>query len=215
MLGASQISVYNKALRNLGERKLASITENRDPARYLNDEWTDGVNQCISSGFWNFAMRTQRIDADPTLVPAFGYTRAMAKPKDWVRTFVIADNDAFEPPLQYYVDENYIIYTSATPIYMRYVSDDPNYGWNLTLWTPGFIEYVAAYLAFVIAPRTVKDKTEVERLDKAQQKWLIKAAARDSMDLPPGKPPYGTWVTSRAPRGSVYPFGGAGGGIGD
>lgn len=217
MLGASQLGVYNKALRNLGERKLANLQEKRDPRFYLDDEWTEGVQQCLSAGYWNFAMRTLRIDASPEIQPAFGFKNVFPKPEDWVRTFIVADNEDFNLPLKDYVDENFAIYTGITPIYLRYVSDDPNFGWNLTRWTPGFVEYVAAYLAFIIAPRTGKAKDDVDKLDKRQQKWLIKAASRDAMDLPPGRPPHGTWVTSRAPRGSVYPFacdGGGGGGGG-
>lgn len=207
MAGASALGVYNVALRHLGERKLASPSENRESRRYLDDEWDAAVLQCLSRGFWNFALRTDQIPAETTLTPAFGYQYAFAKPTDWIRTFLIADNDTFNPDLRRFHDENGYWFADISPLYVRYVSSDPNRGLAMSLWTPGFVEYLGAYLAHTIAPRITQDEAKITRIEKAADRLLNQGLARDAMDLPPGETPYGTWVMSRAPRGSMRAVG--------
>ena len=54
-----KLSIYNGALNILGERKLASETENREPRYQLDDIWdNDMVDRCLQMGQWNFAARS-------------------------------------------------------------------------------------------------------------------------------------------------------------
>jgi hypothetical protein len=207
-MGATQMGVYNKALRHLEERKLAALTEQREPLRYLNDEWSDAVEFCLFQGFWNFSIRNQQNNASTQNVPNFGYIFAFPKPTDWVKTFMIADNSDYNPTLRRYDDQNNFWYADVTPLYTKFISNDPNFGLNMALWTPGFIEYLAAYLAWLCAPRLKQAQDKVDRLEKLQKKKRTEAIAIDAMDLPPGQFPVGTWVQSRAPRGSILPIGG-------
>lgn len=207
MAGASQLGIYNKSLRHLEERKLLSLQENREPLRYLNDEWQDAVNFCLYQGYWNFSIRLQEIPADTTQGPNFGFEYSFAKPADWVRTFQIADNDHFMPLLRNYSDQNNVWYADISPIYVKFISNDPNFGLNMSLWTPGFVEYLAAYLARLLVPRIKQAESKIDRLDKVLKQARAAAKATDAMDLPPGQIPYGTWVMSRAPRGSILPYG--------
>jgi hypothetical protein len=207
-MGASQLGVYNKALRWLGERKTLSLAEGREPIRLLNDEWEDAVGVCLYAGFWNFAIRERMANPDAGRAPLFGFQFSYAKPPDWVRTFQISESDRYDEFLKRYVDQNNIWYADIAPIYVRHISNDPNYGFNLALWTPAFVEYVAAYLALMLALRVKGSMDKVEMLEKKVDSLKKNALSKDAMDQPPGKIPYGTWVTSRAPRGSVTPMGG-------
>lgn len=206
-MAASQFSIYNKALRWLEERKLASLTENREPRRYLNDEWQDAVNFILSQGYWKHAIRTVQANADTTQAPNFGYEYSFQKPSDWVSTFQVADNEVFVPLQRHYDDANNYWYADITPLYIKYVSSDPNFGWNMALWTPGFVEYLAGYLAQLLVPRIKQAGDKVDRIDKLVRRLRTEGLAKDAMDLPVGKPPPGTWVMSRAPRGSILPYG--------
>ena len=207
MAGATQLSIYNKALRHLEERKLASINENREPLRYLNDEWADAVEYCLYDGYWNFAVRLISSQAEKNISPNFGYAYCFKKPSDFVRLFQMSDNENFDPLLRNFTDQAGYWYTDITPVFVKYVSNDSQYGMNMSAWTPGFIEYLAAYLARLCAPRLKQSQDKIEGLDKVLKRARANAMSIDAMDLPPGKPPYGTWVTSRAPRGSVQPMG--------
>ena len=40
---SDRLDVYNGALRRLGSRRLASLTENREPRRVLDDIWNNGA----------------------------------------------------------------------------------------------------------------------------------------------------------------------------
>ena len=45
---ASKLSIYNGALRAIGERRLASLTEDRASRRELDDAYDDVVANCLS-----------------------------------------------------------------------------------------------------------------------------------------------------------------------
>jgi hypothetical protein len=207
MSGANQLLVYNAALRYLSERKLASLSEPREPRRALDDEWSGALLFILSDGYWKASIRTDRIDASTTLTPNFGFEFAFPKPGDWVRTYQVADNEGFNPLLRRYDDANNVWYADISPIYAKFVSNDPNFGLNLALWTPGMVEYLAVYLAWLCAPRLKQSGDAVDRLEKLVKRKRADALAKDAMDLPPGMPAFGTWIQSRAPRGSILPFG--------
>ena len=206
-MAASQMSVFNKALRWLEERSLASLSEQREPVRLLNNEWQDAVQTCLEKDYWKHAIRESQFSPDVNRTPNFGFLWAFTKPTDWVSTFQVSDNPAYDPLHRRFTDQNNVWYADSNPLYVRYVSNDPDYGWNLALWRAGFTEYVAAYLAWLLAPRTKQWQQKVDAIEKILRKAEARAIAQDAMQGPPGKPPYGTWVTSRAPRGGVYPFG--------
>lgn len=206
-MGASQLSIYNKALRNLEERKAASLTEGREPVRYLNDEWTDAVNAVLYDAAWNFSIRSVKVDASTNSVPNFGPKYAFPKPTDWTKTFLVASNEIYNPTLHTYDDANNFWFADISPIYVKYVSNDPNFGWNMSLWTPGFAEYLGIYLAWLLCPRAKQWEAKMDAIEKRKENIRRRAIAKDAMDLPPKSLPFGSWVQSRAPRGSIVPYG--------
>lgn len=206
-MGASQLSIYNGALRYLQERKLASLTENREPRRYMDDEFAGNNEFCLSQGNWTFAINEVELQASTTLIPNFGFAYAFPLPPDYDHIFNLADNESYNPLLRYYTIQNNIIYADITPLYMRYVSNGPNYGLNLGMWTPPFIDYVEARLAWLCAPRLKQKQETIESIEKIMKSAKATAVNKDSQNLPPGITPYGLWVQSRAPRGSITPLG--------
>lgn len=197
----TKLSLYNKALRHLGERKLASLTEDREARRYLDDEYPDIVLGALRSGLWNFAMRAIQIDADGATVPSFGYQSAFEKPCDWVRTAWISTSETFDPPLRNYRDQEGYWLANADTLYARYVSKD--LGGDLSRWPADFAEYVGVKLATTIAPRITQSESLTEALEKREKLYWKRAQANDAMDEPPLPWPLGTWTTSRIRRGYV------------
>jgi len=205
-MAASQLGVYNKALRWLEERPLGSLTENREPRRLLDSEWSDAVLTVLYDAYWLHAIRNVKVDASANEVPQFGYKYAFPKPPDWTKTYLVADNEIFDPPLRRYDDLNNVWYSDISPIYVKYVSSDPDWGWNMSLWTPGFSEYLGIHLAWLLCPRVKQWSQKMEELEKRKEMIRRRAIAKDAMDLPPRSMPVGTWVQSRAPRGSILPY---------
>jgi len=198
MPGVTQLSLYNKALRHLGERRLASLSEDREPRRLLDDEYSDALNYCLGQGFWNFAMRTISIDYDTGIEPPFGLQYAFAKPSDWLRTYQIASDEMFSCPLTHWTDESQYWYANVQTMYVGYISNGDTYGLDLSQWPDTFVEYVAIYLARKIAPSlTSISEDKLEALEKREKRYRIDARAKDAMNEPVKYPPTGTWVRSR------------------
>lgn len=193
---ASKLGLYNSALLVLGERKLASLSEAREPRRALDDAWDDAVAYCLEAGFWNFAMRAVQTDHSASFTPAFGYTYAFTKPEDFIRTFALGSTETFDPPLLTVVDEPGYWYANVDPLYVKYVSNDAAYGMDLSLWSESFSEYVSLRLANKTSKR-ITGKFADDDLKKEEKRALAQARSKDAMDEPVGFPPRGTWVTSR------------------
>jgi hypothetical protein len=193
---ASKIGQYNAALLILGERRLASLSEAREPRRALDDAWDDAAAYCLEAGFWNFAMRAVQADASASVTPTFGYQYATAKPSDFVRLYAFGSTETFDPPLLNVVDEPNYWYSNVDPLYVKYVSSDPAYGMDLSNWSESFADYNATRLAARTCKR-ITGKFPDDALKKMEKDALAIARSKDAMDEPPGFPPRGTWVLSR------------------
>jgi len=193
-----QLSIYNGALTILGERKLASLTENRPPRKKLDDIWgNDMRKRVLQHGQWNFAARAVELGFSPSTTPAFGYQFAFDKPIDFVRTMMVCYDEYFNIPITRYSDEAKWLFTDTELIYFKYVSMDTQWGFDLSLWPENFTEYVEHYMAFKVAPRLTGldfDKLDLGRL---MEHALIAAKATDAMESPAKFPPKGGWARAR------------------
>lgn len=214
-MGYSRLQLYQDALLLCKERFLASLTEAVEARRLLDNVWnSDGVRYCLEQGQWQFAMRTVRIDFDPDITTQFGYRYAFGKPTDWVLTSALCSDERFTTPLTQYADETAYWTADLTPIYVKYVSDDNQFGLNLALWPASFSDYVAAYFAGQIVGKLGKDKETREEilaprvgiLDRAK----LVAKNRAAMTQGTKYPATGSWVKARMGRRSGGPLGDGG-----
>lgn len=201
-MGTTRLLIYNNALRICGERKLASLTENREPRRLLDDVWTSpGVDFCLEQGQWNFAMRTIRIDYDPGVEPDYGYQRAFLKPDDWIRTAGVCTDEFFTNPLLQYFDEANYWYASLDTLYVRYVSNDVAYGGDLGRWPGTFISFVDTYFASQIITKLTQDKERRDAVMKELKRAKRDALNKDAMNDATRMPAPGSWVRARSGGG--------------
>lgn len=197
----TRLSLYNAALRHLGSRELASLSENRESRRVLDGVWNSGlVNTLLETGLWNFAIRAVRLEYTPSIAPDFGYARAFAKPDDFVRTAAVCSEEFFNLPLTQYADEAAYWFSDLDPLYVKYVSNDADYGGNLTQWPPGFTRWAETYLAHRVAKRLTGSDSAMADMLKLQDRLLIDAKSRDAMAEPTAFPPQGSWVRARSQR---------------
>ena len=195
-----KITLYNKALRALGETKVLA-EENREPKRVLDDIWDSGfVNTCLEAGQWNFATRTAQWDYTPSIEPPFGYRYAFQLPIDMVRMVAIASDEYFKNVLTEYAPEANFIFSDLESLYIKYISNDNAYGNNMALWTPSFINFAALALAYEAAPRITNNKANTADILAKMQSALLDAQAKNGMARPTTYFPTGDWVSSR--RGS-------------
>lgn len=192
-----KLSVWNGALVMIGERTLASLTENREPRRVLDTVWPMALRYVLEQGFWNFAMRSAAIEYDPNISPSFGYSFAFEKPSDWIRTAALSAEATFRDPLRDYVDEAGYWWSNTDPIYVRYVSDDIQYGGDLSRWPATFHRYVESHLASLLCERLTQNSSKLDDLRKIERARLTDARSKDAMADPPGVMPLGQWVRAR------------------
>jgi len=193
-----KLGLYNDALRECGQRKLASLTEDTPARYYLDDVWDGGaVDHCLQQGYWNFAIRTVKIDYEAAIEPDFGYAHAFTKPGDFLRLVQIGTNGEFKPPLNQYEDERGYWWAEYETIYVRYVSNDEDYGGDLSLWTPAFAKFFALYMAAEIAPRLTGAKVDMERMERRLRMARTEARSLDAMEEPTRFAPEGRWTQAR------------------
>lgn len=209
-MATDRLKIYNGALRLCRARAIASLTVNEEARRLLDNVWNDGgVRYCLERGQWRFAMRATMLTPDPAVTPSFGYPNAYPKPTDWIDTSAVCQDEFFNTPLTQYADEVGYWFASINPIYVKYVSDDPLFGSNLSNWPVSFTEYVKAYFASQIVGKLAQDESVVSALLGPKrdgtggivQSTLVTAKNRDAMAGPTTFPAQGSWTRARMGRG--------------
>lgn len=214
-MSATRLSIYNDALLLCGERALASLTEEREPRRLLDQVWNqNGVDECLEEGQWNFAMRTIQIDYDPDIEPDFGYSRAFSKPSDWILTSALCCDEFFRVPLLQYSDEAGYWYAELDTIYVKHVSNDASYGADLSKWPRSFTEFVVTHFASKIALKLTNSDAKVRLAINPENprhsirgRALTNAKSRCAMANPTSFEAQGNWSKARM-RGNYRRDGG-------
>lgn len=149
---STQLSVFNGALRLLGEASIDDVDDTNKPAPALRDAWEDVVRYALEVHNWNFASKRAELQRI-TATPAHSYDYYYAKPSDWQRTISIRDiADDHGETIIYSVDEGGgdeypkgLIATSVSSIFMRYISSD--YMTKVGNWPETFARFVSSLLA--------------------------------------------------------------------
>lgn len=194
-----RLSIYNGALLMTGSRRLASLTENVESRRVLDDIWDNqGRQRCLEKGLWNHAMRTVQADYSASVAPPFGFRRAFDKPTDIVRLVSLCEDEFFTKPLYRYQDEGEYWFADLDTIYVRYVSNDASYGLDMSMWPESFTEYVEGYFALKAIKRLTDAKTDADDLKEDVRKLLVHAKANDAQKDPVGFAPATSWQRARS-----------------
>lgn len=190
----TKLTVFNDALRMLGQPMLASDLQEGEDGRYLRAAWQTAVELAHEKTAWDFA-RTRWQCARLATTPVHTYDYYYAIPADCLRLLTVSDSG--EPGtalLTYAVDQGKIA-TSATTVYITYVSDSSEAA--VGRWSQSFAHYVATELALSCAPKL--NSSAVDTISKERKKALSDAIGLDAAQGPPVKRQHGAW--SRAARG--------------
>lgn len=194
----TKLSIYNGALTRVGERKLASLSENREPRRVLDSVWDDGfLNKILQAGQWKFATRAAEVDYDAAITPDFGLRYAFEKPSDFVRTCAICSDEYFNQPLLDYSDNAGYWYADLQTIYVKWVSNGADYGADYDLWPANFVEFAEWALAEKIVKRLTQSESGLQDARKELAKARTMALSTDAQSEPTKFPPSGSWVGAR------------------
>lgn len=193
-----QLSLYNRALtRHLGERKLASLTENREPRRVLDDVWPDAIKYCLEQGQWKFALRTSKLTYSPSVDPEFGYQRGFEKPDDCVRLVKMCSDEYLDQPLLRYAEEANWWFCDLDDIYVSYVSNSIDFGGDYANWPETFARFVALHLADSTGLRITQSERTLENIAKDLKTAKKDALSKDALQGPTQFLPQGSWLNAR------------------
>lgn len=205
ILDADKLNIYNGALRRLGSGKLASLAENREPRRVMDDIWgpsSEVVKGALERGEWNFAIRTLEGVYSTSVEPDFGLSRAYNKPDDFCRLVGLCADPYFEYALldKEYVEEAGYWFTDLDVIYIRYISSDDSYGFNSSLWLENFKEYLECKMAWEACERLTNSAQKKQLIERDMDKALTVAKSHDAMGDGTKFVTEGTWRAARASR---------------
>jgi len=184
---ATQLGLYNAALRHLGQRKLSATTDDVEARYVLDDEYSTALVYCLRQGCWNFALEENSIASASAAGSSVTYGNRFAKPADWVRTRDVSSSSTFDPPLTDFVDMAGYWYASSSiaTLYVRFVSSTP--GILVANFPSDYAEYVSAYLAWLVYRKVTGGNVEERAIfaETVLDPALRMALANDALD---GKP---------------------------
>lgn len=195
---ADKLQIFKGALRLLGNAAgLSSLTE-VSPARLaLDDAWTPAGEYLLAKGLWNFAMRSVQAEASPSLETEFGYEYVFEKPDDWVRTASISDQAFGMSGFEDYEDRTDYWLANVDTLYISYVSNDDDYGWNVGAWRQPFAKAMEAYLAFESGLPISADRGDRNDMFQLFKTRLQDAKTLDAVDERVRRQPPGRLVRAR------------------
>lgn len=204
----TRLEIYQGACAICGERSIVTLTDNVPIRRYLDEVWNqNGVRACLEAGQWKFATRAQRLDYDPSFTASFGYRRAFVKPEDWVLSVAVCQDEDYTQTIIQYADEIGYWFSYLDQIFVKFVSDDADFGMNLAAWPESFTKYVKHYFAGEVILRLTSDEKRTQALlgnGKPESGLVnqrkIEAKSKDAFNGPVQFPPQGAWIRSRYGR---------------
>jgi hypothetical protein len=195
---ADKLGVYNGALLHLGSEPMVALTEDGPKRRKLDAAWDSVVKWCLEQAIWNHALRSAKVDASPSLATSFGYSFVFEKPNDWIRTGAISTDEYGRVPLLEYEDRTDFWLADVDPLYVWWVSNDPDYGLDLGRWPETFTTFVEYALAHKACKAITGSSEGRDALKKEMIRAKRDAANKDAMNNPATKfPPTGRLVASR------------------
>jgi len=198
---ATKLSLFNDALRAIGDIRLATTSDDVEARYVLDDAWVNGLAFIFTEGLWNFAAKTSSITGTTVgAIPGFSYS--FTKPPDWVRTIVISTNSLFDTEATYR-DENGKFYSNWDTLYIRYTSNTLAADGSISSWPTMFCEVASAYLAAECCEKITGNAEKADKLRLAYKETLASAKNKDAMDQPKIIPRLGNWARSMNGRSST------------
>lgn len=189
---ADKLTIYRGTLRLLGPSNLASLTEDRPERHTLDAIWQDAGDLLLQKGLWNWGIRTVELSYDEDVEPLFGFRHAFSMPSDYIRTVSISETADFYEGLRWFEPETNYWHADPETLYVRYLSSDGSYGWNVGAWPPSFSKALEAYMAFESGLPIASDRGNRNDMYQLYKDRLRDAKTLDAVDervreRPPGR----------------------------
>jgi hypothetical protein len=117
----SVVDICNIGLVNLGDQKIASLTDNNERARLCNLRYSDTRDAVLRSYPWSCAVSRAKLARSST-APTWGFSFKYALPSDCLRVLDLYDwND------EHHIENGFLV-TDSEQAWIKYVKriEDPN-----------------------------------------------------------------------------------------
>jgi len=188
--------IYNDALLVMGLEEITTNTDDSNRRTKLDRAVDTGiVAQLLEITGWTFATTTTQSNYDPSVEPAWGFSRAHSYPVNMHRIDGYFYDEYLQQPLKLYTDEGDKIFTDQDTIYVQYIST--NFLTNPSNWPAHFKALVAARMATDAAASLRREGADPVRAKEIYDDRESSSKSIDAMAAPPRKLANGSWAASR------------------
>jgi hypothetical protein len=197
----TQTTIANRALQLLGYKAINSLSDNDRGARAINRAYYSRRDALLMSNFWLFSIKRVQLVASAT-APTFGPSAAYPLPADFL---ILAPSDPTysgspygpagqEPQTHdWQIEGNAIVSNEASPLNVRYVSNDV----TESMFDACFAEAFAADLARNICEELTQSNSKIQTCNAAFDEAMQLAKQRNAYESRPVKAPLSSWITAR------------------
>jgi hypothetical protein len=185
---ASVVDICNLALRQLGARRITSLSDSTEEARACNDVYESLRDDLLRSHPWNFAVyRASLASSSDSDQWEFDYSYPL--PSDCLRVIAVEDDHSFI----WQVEKRRIVTNQGGPLRIKYIAKetDPNQ------FDVSFMKCLALYIAAELAERLTNSNTKRQLAEAAFDKALRVAKFTDAQESTPHQLVNGSWLDSR------------------
>jgi hypothetical protein len=188
---ASKVEIANRALQQLGAKRIVSLTEDSKNARAVNSAYESIKLSELRKHPWNFAIKRAQLAASVT-APLFTKSTSFPLPSDFVR-LLSPDPEVNYNDIDWQIEGRNIITNEDAPLEIRYIYDvtDPNE------MDPLFREAFSMRLAEVLAEEITQSNAKKADARIAYEEAIAEARKANAFERSAQEPPEDTWITAR------------------
>ena len=185
-MSTTELSICNDALIEVGADTIASLSDNNDKARTLNEQYNKHRRHLLYSHPWNFSIKRVEVSADVTN-PEFKWAKRFALPADCLRVL-----ETSEDPNEWHVEGRFIV-ANCESLKIAYISDIT----NAAHFSEGFAKALALKLAASVAYKFTQSTTLKDELEKKYLRELSFARSFDAQESVGDRVYADNWLNSR------------------
>lgn len=189
---ASKVEIANRALQQLGAKRIVSLTDDSTNARAVNAAYEPVKLAELRKHPWNFAIKRAQLAASST-DPLFTKSTSFPLPSDFIR-LLSPDPEVNYNDIDWQVEGQYIVTNDDAPLNIRYIYDvtDPNQ------MDATFREAFAMKLAEALAEELTQSNAKKADAREAYKEAIADAKRMNAMESVAQDPPEDSWITSRS-----------------
>lgn len=185
---ASKTDIFNRALSEVGDLRVAVDTELTGQAKACNAAWTTVLEELLVEHPWNFAKIYKTLTRE-IATPEWRWTYSFVLPPDYLTIREVElQRDDWE------VVANKKLYSNTEgPINISYTANIT----DTTRYSPGFVTALGYRLAAEIVEELTQSNTKKQDVFAIYERRLKKAKRQDGREAPPQTQKSGRWVRAR------------------